>query len=104
MRDHVFGVATIAGDSGHFAVNQAHGEIAAAAGIAVAAASAKPAHAHAVAHFPAFHLIADRIHHSRGFVPWDARILNAGPPSFLGHYVTVAHATSLHLDAHVARP
>ena len=83
MRDHIFGVAAVPRNAGHFAVDQAHREIAAAAGIAVAATAAEPADAHALADFPAFDALSQHVDHAGRFVAGHAGIADAGPPPFL---------------------
>ncbi len=62
-----------------------------------------PADADALAPLPLRDTGAQFIDDTGDFVPWNARILNAGPRPFLNQRVAVADATGLDLDANVSR-
>jgi hypothetical protein len=61
-----------------------------------------PAHPHALARFPLGDPGADRIHRPDHFMAGNARILNTRPMAFLDQRVTMANATGLDLDPHLA--
>ena len=69
---------------------------------ALAAMPPVPADPHALADFPTFDTRAHGIDHTRNFMPWHARKLQAWPHAFLGQNVAVADAASLNLDEHMA--
>jgi hypothetical protein len=63
-----------------------------------------PTDSNALAFPPFLHACAESIDHADHFVPWDARIDNAGEKAFLGNLVAVADSTSLDVDPYVSRP
>jgi hypothetical protein len=101
-RHHVLRVAAVTGDARDRTIYQTQIEVPAAAGIAISTVPAEPTYADAVADLPAFHAVAQRIHHARDFVPGNARILNTGKQSLLREHIAVTDAAGLHLQAHIA--
>src|SRR5260370_32626516 len=69
---------------------------------ACAVMATMPANAGALSLFPLGNTRTHFINDARDFVPWNARILNAGPDAFFCEQVTVAHTACLHLDAHLS--
>jgi hypothetical protein len=57
------------------------------------------AHTHSLALLPEGDIGANFVDDAGDFMPWDTRILEAGPVSFLDHGVTVTNSTCLDFDA-----
>src|SRR5205085_5389298 len=101
-RDHVFAVAPIEADA-RDQVRLARKQVSAPARVATATIPAVPAYAHALAHCPAGHSLANCINCSGHLVTWHARILKAGPLPLLHQRIAVADATCRHLDPNSSR-
>jgi hypothetical protein len=74
-------------------------EISSAALVAVSAMSAVPADAHPLPWRPADHARANRVNHTRHFMPRNSWVRNSWKQSLLDNRIAVTNAASLHFDA-----
>jgi hypothetical protein len=103
MRDHVSGVAAVAGHAADFVHILARERIVAAAAAAISARTAEPTDACPRADGPAVHALPDRVDEAYNFVARNTRILDDRKQALNRHNVAVADAAGLDANAYFLR-
>jgi len=103
FRQHVFGIASVAGNARDAAVC-AHAKVASPASLALEVVRTVPPDANALSGLPGSDRTAYGIHPACDFMPWNTGILQPWPGAFLDQYIAVANSAGFNFDANLPGP